>query len=178
MSQKNAVGPLAMAPMPGSGGALPCDSSLEVSDIHLDDQPKRKRQRVPRRVLHFSDGTLEEYSTDEEGEATKNQQPQVDPKALRWLPWFWYYIVMLSKGMLGAADTCGEKIAWWLGITSPKYQYILDEYHRIKAEELKEKMEEEMLMSSGKEKEPVVVVHDPEVGAGDAAASEPRADNL
>ena len=29
-----------------------------------------------------------------------------------------------------AADYCGEHLAWFFGITSPKYQYILDEYKR------------------------------------------------
>lgn len=173
MALKNSVGPLAPPQLPESGGAMPCDPSLAVGDIQLIDQLPRKKQRVPRRILHFSDGTLEEYSTDEEEEKAK-KPPETDPKTLRWLPWFWYYFVVLSKGVLGAADTCGEKFAWWLGITSPKYQYILDEYHRLKAEELKEKMEEETLMKSGKDKEPVVVVHNPEgVSEGNTAPSKP-----
>jgi FAM177 family len=29
-----------------------------------------------------------------------------------------------------AADFCGEKLAWFFGITSPKYQYAIDEYYR------------------------------------------------
>ena len=33
-----------------------------------------------------------------------------------------------------AADTCGEKLAWFFGITSPKYQYAIDEYKRLAAE--------------------------------------------
>ncbi len=32
------------------------------------------------------------------------------------------------------ADRCGERLAWMLGITSPKYQYAIDEYHRIQKE--------------------------------------------
>ena len=31
---------------------------------------------------------------------------------------------------VSAADYCGEHLAWFFGITSPKYQYILDEYKR------------------------------------------------
>lgn len=30
------------------------------------------------------------------------------------------------------ADTCGEKLAWFFGITSPKYQAAIDEYYRLK----------------------------------------------
>ena len=33
-----------------------------------------------------------------------------------------------------ATDSCGEKLAWLLGITSPKYQYAIDEFHRLKKE--------------------------------------------
>ena len=33
-----------------------------------------------------------------------------------------------------AADFCGEKLAWFFGITSPKYQYYIDEYNHMKAE--------------------------------------------
>jgi len=28
----------------------------------------------------------------------------------------------------------GEKLAWWFGITSPKYQYVMDEYNRQRAQ--------------------------------------------
>lgn len=38
-----------------------------------------KKQKVPRKVLYFSDGTLEEYSTDEEDEIELAKPPQVDP---------------------------------------------------------------------------------------------------
>jgi hypothetical protein len=32
------------------------------------------------------------------------------------------------------ADTCGEHLAWFFGITTPKYQYAIDEYYRLKEE--------------------------------------------
>ena len=35
---------------------------------------------------------------------------------------------------VAVADTCGEKLAWFFGITSPKYQYAIDEYNRMKQE--------------------------------------------
>lgn len=51
------------------------------SDSMLNEPGKRKR--VPRRILHFSDGTLEEYSTDEEDDVpdskTDNQIAHIDP---------------------------------------------------------------------------------------------------
>ena len=36
--------------------------------------------------------------------------------------------------LFAVADFLGEKLAWFFGITTPKYQYIIDEYHRIKEE--------------------------------------------
>jgi hypothetical protein len=33
---------------------------------------------------------------------------------------------------LSVCDTVGEKLAWWLGITSPKYYYEIQEALRIK----------------------------------------------
>lgn len=38
----------------------------------------KKKIKVPRRILHFSDGTLEEYSTDEEDETDDNKKV-IDP---------------------------------------------------------------------------------------------------
>lgn len=37
---------------------------------------------------------------------------------------------------ISAADFCGEKLAWVFGITSPKYQYEIDEYRRMQKEVL------------------------------------------
>ena len=35
---------------------------------------------------------------------------------------------------VAAVDFCGEKLAWMFGITSPKYQYAIDEFRRLEAE--------------------------------------------
>lgn len=32
------------------------------------------------------------------------------------------------------ADSCGERLASFFGITTPKYQYAIDEYYRLKEE--------------------------------------------
>ncbi|KAK7474696.1 hypothetical protein BaRGS_00034061 [Batillaria attramentaria] len=50
-----------------------------------------KKKKAPKRILHFSDGVLEEYSTDEDEETTP-MQPPVDPKMLTWMPWMWHYM--------------------------------------------------------------------------------------
>ena len=43
-----------------------------------DPENPPKKKKVPRRILHFSDGILEEYSTDEELDEEDNA-PHVDP---------------------------------------------------------------------------------------------------
>jgi hypothetical protein len=37
----------------------------------------------------------------------------------------------------------GEKLAWWLGITKPKFLYEIEEYKRMKKEEEEEKNQDE-----------------------------------
>ena len=52
------------------------DTEVEFTNISLE-QTTEKKKKVPKRILHFSDGVLEEYSTDEEEEIVK--PPPVDP---------------------------------------------------------------------------------------------------
>ncbi|XP_042893048.1 protein FAM177A1-like isoform X4 [Penaeus japonicus] len=110
---------------------------------------KSRKLKKPRRVLHFSDGTLEEYSTeDEEEEESKPDSLAVsDPKALTWGPWIYYWMLYSGSSMLSACDYVGESLANFLGITSPKYQYEIDEYNRAMEEEAKLKEEEEAEMA-------------------------------
>lgn len=87
-----------------------------------------KKKKVPKRVLHFSDGILEEYSTDEEereerkkaAEEKEKQQQVADPSTMSWLPWALYLAWLAATNTLAVCDSVGEKLAWWLGITSPK----------------------------------------------------------
>ena len=58
----------------------PSFATIPLDD--LTDQGKKKK-KLPRRVLYFSDGVLEEYSTDEDEVAPKSQpQTVVDPVSL------------------------------------------------------------------------------------------------
>jgi len=109
----------------------------EVSPSTLEEGVKKK---VPRRIIHFSDGIVEEYSTDEEEEPEPT--PIIDTTSLTWFPWFWHYLTRSAYGLLGGADFCGEKLAWMFGITSPKYQYYIDQHNKIQAEEEAERVAE------------------------------------
>ena len=56
----------------------------------------------------------------------------VDPRTLSWLPWAVWLAAATGGSFLAACDRAGEKLAWWLGITSPKYYYEIQEALRMK----------------------------------------------
>ncbi|XP_030854812.1 protein FAM177A1-like [Strongylocentrotus purpuratus] len=118
-------------------GAQPEKKDFE--SISLEEVKK------PRRIIHFSDGVLEEYSTDEEdGEGEElAKAPPIDPKTLDWLPYMWYCMVKSGTTTYKVCDYLGEKLAYFFGITSPKYGYALSEYNRLEKEE-KEELDRQM----------------------------------
>ena len=115
-------------------------SSKNSAQYNSFEEPKKKK--VPKRILHFSDGVLEEYSTDEDERAERQareqreeQQQVVSTSDMTWLPWFVHLAWMTAAQGLAVCDSVGEKLAWWLGITSPKYYYEIQEAKRMKKEE-------------------------------------------
>lgn len=50
---------------------------MQKSDESLAGSESTEKKKVPRRILHFSDGILEEFSTDEDEdqEDTNNETP-------------------------------------------------------------------------------------------------------
>lgn len=62
-------------------GVVSGDQTFTSVSLGMGDVDQAKKKKVPRRILHFSDGILEEYSTDEdEDESDKaSLQPAVDP---------------------------------------------------------------------------------------------------
>ncbi|KAM6131498.1 protein FAM177A1 isoform 2-T2 [Pterocles gutturalis] len=106
-----------------------------------------KKKKVPRRVIHFASGeTMEEYSTDEEEDEQEKKDllPPVDPTTLTWGPYLWFHMLRVATSTLSVCDFLGEKIASVLGISTPKYQYAIDEYYRMKREEEEEEQENKM----------------------------------
>lgn len=53
---------------------------------------------------------------------------------LQWGPWIWYQTVNVGIKSLKVCDYLGEHLASFFGITTPKYQYEIDEYERMIAE--------------------------------------------
>ncbi|ELU16309.1 hypothetical protein CAPTEDRAFT_221099 [Capitella teleta] len=124
----------------GTHGAANPDEFTDLS-LEMVEAAQEKKTRVPRRILHFSDGILEEYSTEEE--ESEDEMDAINPSTLSWFPWLRHQFGSLAYSTFSAADVCGEKLAWFFGITSPKYQYAIDEYNRMRKEEEEEKQRDE-----------------------------------
>ncbi|CAL1270933.1 unnamed protein product [Larinioides sclopetarius] len=108
--------------------------ATSFTEINLTDL---QRKKAPKRLVYFSDGILEEYSSDEDevDNAAKDTQPLIDPKTLPWIPYFGYMFWWMGSQALAVCDYLGENLAWFLGITSPKFQYEIDQFEKIMKEE-------------------------------------------
>ncbi|XP_046849200.1 protein FAM177A1-like [Xenia sp. Carnegie-2017] len=130
----------------------------------LNDSMKKKRKRFKKKkTKHFD---VESNSSSDNEENGAFDDTNINPSDLTWLLWMWYYVRAVSSGALKAAEFLGEKLAAFFGITTPKYQYVIDEYYRLKdlekEEEEKERKEQEFVaqrkleelskMEGGKEK--------------------------
>ncbi|KOC64233.1 Protein FAM177A1 [Habropoda laboriosa] len=116
----------------------------ENTDTNTQD---RKSLRRPKRVLHFSDGDLEEYSDDDtDTPETNKAADEIDPKTLTWLPWAWHRTTYISGKLLDGCDCVGEWLASFFGITAPKYQFEINEFYRLQAleNEMQHKQDLEM----------------------------------
>ena len=71
----------------------------------------------------------------------------MDPSSLTWIPWLVYLAWIGATGTLRICDAAGEKLAWWLGITSPKYYYEIQEAKRMQKEEEERKSRQDAEMA-------------------------------
>ncbi|KAJ8981152.1 hypothetical protein NQ317_013817 [Molorchus minor] len=105
----------------------------ESSDPNIHNgQQAAVKVKTPKRVLHFCDGVLEEYSSDEEVEVPK--QEIVNPATLTWAPWFWYKAWAAGASTVAVVDAIGEYLASFFGITTPRYYFELEEYKKREKE--------------------------------------------
>ncbi|XP_044748305.1 protein FAM177B [Coccinella septempunctata] len=91
--------------------------------------------KTPKRVLHFCDGVLEEYSDDEVDCTPSQTVAAVDTGSLSWIPWTRYKLWSAGSTTFGYMETMGEYLAAFFGITTPKYYFELEEYKKRQAEE-------------------------------------------
>lgn len=65
---------------------------------------------------------------------------------MAWVPW----LAHVSNKALAACDSVGEKVADFLGITSPKYSYEIEEAARMEEEARVERTEYDIEMAGWK----------------------------
>ena len=66
---------------------------------------------------------------------------------MSWIPWVVYLAWVGATSSLRVCDAAGEKLAWWLGITSPKYYYEIQEAKRMQKEEEERKSKQDAEMA-------------------------------
>lgn len=129
----------------------PNSEPLPTTQPHEETEDKSceislQPERVPKRIIHFCDGTIEEYSSDEDEQDASNKVATINPSTLQWGPWIWHHTVNVGIKSLKVCDYLGEHLASFFGITTPKYQYEIDEYDRMMAEEEERKKKQDMEM--------------------------------
>uniref|UniRef100_A0A8D8W586 Protein FAM177A1 n=1 Tax=Cacopsylla melanoneura TaxID=428564 RepID=A0A8D8W586_9HEMI len=102
-------------------------TNTESSPLDESETQTKLKLKQPRRILHFSDGTLEEYSTDEETDQVDNTVCHIEPPT-DWIPWIWYTSTNAAYKALQVCDMIGEYLAHFFGITSPKYHAEIEYY--------------------------------------------------
>lgn len=102
-------------------------SVINTSGDSNQGEQTQIKVKEPKRILHFSDGTLEEYSSDEEVDQVDTPAP-VQEIPSDWMPWVWYTTSNIGHKTLAVCDSLGEYLADFFGITSPKYQAELEYY--------------------------------------------------
>ncbi|KAM9839964.1 protein FAM177A1-like [Aulostomus maculatus] len=111
----------------------------DLERVELGDLDQR--DKVPRRIIHFSSGeTMEEYSTDDDEDQDKERKDLLSSpldavrSKMTWGPYFWFHMWRAATSTISACEYLGERMASLFGITSHKYQYAIDEYYRMKKE--------------------------------------------
>ncbi|KAK9511824.1 hypothetical protein O3M35_000413 [Rhynocoris fuscipes] len=134
-----------------------------VTERQISDS-QDKRERIPKRILHFSDGTLEEFSSDDEDDIepkirkkTNRDVNAVNPANLAWIPWMFYKTSFFGYKALAVCDFFGEYLANFFGIISPKYEYEIEHYKKMIEEEKERKKQDLELGTWSEQPKPEVV---------------------
>ena len=53
---------------------------------------------------------------------------------MKLFPRMWYYVKLSARNSLGACTTAGEKLAWFFGITKPKYHAEIQRFENMDEE--------------------------------------------
>ncbi|XP_053696071.1 protein FAM177A1 [Sabethes cyaneus] len=116
---------------------IPMKNKVESSANFIQNEKDVEVQvRAPKRVLHFSDGTMEEFSDDEDQvDGVPRSETVVDESKMNWSDWMLHKTCKLGNTVLAGCDYVGEGLASMLGITTPKYSFEIEEFKRMQAEQ-------------------------------------------
>jgi hypothetical protein len=111
----------------------------EYGEAYDENITSRLRKRkVSRRHVPFGDG-MEEFSSDEDSDMSAQVSTELGPSALLWWSWIWYLAANTGRTSLEICYSLGKCLRWLFGISSPEYQYQINEERRIIAEEVRQR---------------------------------------
>ena len=116
------------------------DSSSSGSDFDLNEDEEEIEEPAPESWLSYS-----WYVVKKAGRKThKGEKIVAHPK-------YWYVSFSLLLLNVTAIVYVGEKLAWYLGITSPDWQYAIDIYEDMEREAKEEREAEERALKKQQE---------------------------
>ncbi|KAK7586129.1 hypothetical protein V9T40_004005 [Parthenolecanium corni] len=107
---------------------------MEIGE-KMESQSTKENFKKPKRIIHFGDGEVVEYSTDEDEcpeSATSKCVLQIDPTSLNWVDWLRFKSNAVGQVALNVCDYLGDNLSSFFGITTPKYQFEIDHYNMMK----------------------------------------------
>ncbi|KAJ6634702.1 DNA repair protein XRCC1, partial [Pseudolycoriella hygida] len=125
----------------------PSEIVSKMDGLTLQEEGASVKIKRPKRVLHFSDGVIEEYSTDDENENedvvdNDSSNNVVDESKLSWGPWLSLKAYKTGGYVLAGCDYVGETLASFVGITTHKYSYEIEQFQKMKEQEAEQQRED------------------------------------
>ncbi|CAL8131422.1 unnamed protein product [Orchesella dallaii] len=155
------------------------EKDIKLQDMSRSTDIKESVIKVPiKKVIHFADGSTledddgdndnlssEDMSRSSELPITKSQAHSTDSAApvntsnMSWPEWMRHHSFRAGTKTINVLEGMGGTAAYYLGITTPKYQSEIDEFNRMMT---KKKAHDEELISwsSGPQNQPQPVVED------------------
>lgn len=98
------------------------------------DSKMNNNEKIPKRVVHFCDGSVPEYSSDEEtGDCIEPTRiVHIDPASFTWTDWLRFKSMEIAYAALNVCDYLGDSLSSFFGITTPKYQFEIDHFNMMK----------------------------------------------
>jgi hypothetical protein len=74
---------------------------------------------------------MDDFSSDEDPDISDLVSTELGPSVLLWCSWIWYLAANTGHTSLEICYSLGKYLRWLSGISSPEYQYQIDEERRI-----------------------------------------------